>query len=248
MSGHSKWATTKHRKAAQDAKRSALFSKLSRNITVAAKEGGDPNPANNASLAAAIEKAKGYSLPKDKIKTAIDKAFGTGKDAANYETLTYEGYGPAGVAILCEALTDNRNRTASEVRHYFDKFGGNLGQMGCVGFMFTQKGVIVVDLEDADPDQLMMDALDAGAEDFDAGEEAAQVTTDPDNFTAVCNALEEKGYKFISADVAQVPSTTTALTDPDQLVNMGKLLDALDDDDDVQNAWTTLENEEDLDR
>ena len=127
MSGHSKWATTKHRKAAQDAKRSALFSKLSRNITVAAKEGGDPNPDNNASLAAAIEKAKGYSLPKDKIKTAIDKAFGSGKDAANYETVVYEGYGPCGVAILCEALTDNRNRTAADVRAAFTHAGGNLG-------------------------------------------------------------------------------------------------------------------------
>ena len=145
-------------------------------------------------------------------------------------------------------LTDNRNRTAANMRHYFDKFGGNLGQMGCVGFMFTQKGVIVVDLEDRDPDELMMDALDAGADDFDAGEDAAEVTTSPENFTAVCEALEKKGYKFISADVAQVPSTTTALTDPDQLVQMGKLLDALDDDDDVQNAWHTLENEEDLDR
>ena len=248
MSGHSKWATTKHRKGAQDAKRSALFSKLSRNITVAARLGGDPLPENNASLAAAVAKAKAQSMPKDKIKSAIDKAFGSGADAAVYENIVYEGYGPAGVAVYVDCLTDNRNRTAANMRHYFDKFGGNLGQMGCVGFMFTQKGVIVVDLEDADPDQLMMDALDAGAEDFDAGEEAAQVTTDPDNFTAVCNALEEKGYKFISADVAQVPSTTTALTDPDQLVNMGKLLDALDDDDDVQNAWTTLENEEDLDR
>ena len=137
MSGHSKWATTKHRKAAQDAKRSALFSKLSRNITVAAKEGGDPNPDNNASLAAAIEKAKGYSLPKDKIKTAIDKAFGTGKDAANYETLTYEGYGPAGVAIYCEALTDNRNRTAADVGAAFRHANGSLGTPGCVGFQFS---------------------------------------------------------------------------------------------------------------
>lgn len=128
MSGHSKWATTKHRKAAQDAKRSALFSKLSRNITVAAKEGGDPNPDNNASLAAAIEKAKGYSLPKDKIKVAIDKAFGSGKDSANYETVVYEGYGPAGVAVLCEALTDNRNRTAADVRAAFSHAGGNLAR------------------------------------------------------------------------------------------------------------------------
>ena len=144
MSGHSKWATTKHRKAAQDAKRSALFSKLSRNITVAAKEGGDPNPDNNASLAAAIEKAKGYSLPKDKIKVAIDKAFGSGKDAANYETVVYEGYGPAGVAIYCEALTDNRNRTAADVRSAFSHAGGNLGTSGSVAFMFERKGQVMV--------------------------------------------------------------------------------------------------------
>ena len=202
--------------------------------------------ASNSKLAALIAKAKANSVPNDNIQRIIKRA--EGGDKTEYEAITYEGYGPGGIAVMVETLTDNRNRTAANMRHYFDKFGGNLGQMGCVGFMFTQKGVIVVDLEDADPDQLMMDALDAGAEDFDAGEEAAQVTTDPDNFTVVCNALEEKGYKFISADVAQVPSTTTALTDPDQLVNMGKLLDALDDDDDVQNAWTTLENEEDLDR
>ena len=144
MSGHSKWATTKHRKAAQDAKRSALFSKLSRNITVAAKEGGDPNPDNNASLAAAIEKAKGYSLPKDKIKVAIDKAFGSGKDSANYETVVYEGYGPAGVAVLCEALTDNRNRTAADVRAAFSHAGGNLGTSGSVAFQFERKGQIMV--------------------------------------------------------------------------------------------------------
>ena len=147
MSGHSKWATTKHRKAAQDAKRSALFSKLSRNITVAAKEGGDPNPDNNASLAAAIEKAKGYSLPKDKIKVAIDKAFGSGKDAANYETVVYEGYGPAGVAVYCEALTDNRNRTAADVRSAFSHAGGNLGTSGSVAFQFERKGQVMVPKE-----------------------------------------------------------------------------------------------------
>ena len=245
MSGHSKWANIQHRKGRQDAKRGKVFTKAAKEIIIAAKGGADP--VGNSRLRAAIAAAKAVNLPKDKIEAAIRK--GTGEDAGGDLTETfYEGYGPGGIAVMVETLTDNRNRTAANMRHYFDKFGGNLGQMGCVGFMFTQKGVIVVDLEDADPDQLMMDALDAGAEDFDAGEEAAQVTTDPDNFTAVCNALEEKGYKFISADVAQVPSTTTALTDPDQLVNMGKLLDALDDDDDVQNAWTTLENEEDLDR
>ena len=246
MSGHSKWATTKHRKAAQDAKRSALFSKLSRNITVAAKEGGDPNPENNASLAAAIDKAKSYSLPKDKIKTAIDKAFGSGKDAANYETVVYEGYGPCGVAIYCDALTDNRNRTAADLRHYFDKNGGNLGAMGCVAFLFSQKGVIDISLEDKDADEAMMDALDAGAEDFDAGEEAAEITTDPENYSAVVKAMEEKGYEILSDDLAMVPMTTTRLTDPDQLKAMGKLLDALEDNDDVQNVWHSLENEEDL--
>ena len=185
-------------------------------------------------------------MPNDNIQRIIKRA--EGGDKTEYEAITYEGYGPGGIAVMVETLTDNRNRTAANMRHYFDKFGGNLGQMGCVGFMFTQKGVIVVDLEDKDPDELMMDALDAGADDFDAGEDAAEVTTSPENFTAVCDALEKKGYKFISADVAQVPSTTTTLTDPDQLVQMGKLLDALDDDDDVQNAWHTLENEEDLDR
>ena len=247
MSGHSKWHNIQKTKGAADAKRSAAFTKIAKEMIVAVKQGGSGDPKNNSRLATIIAKAKAANMPNDNIKRTIDKALGAGS-TDNYESLTYEGYGPSGVAVIVETLTDNRNRTAANMRHYFDKFGGNLGQMGCVGFMFTQKGVIVVDLEDADPDQLMMDALDAGAEDFDAGEEAAQVTTDPDNFTAVCNALEEKGYKFISADVAQVPSTTTALTDPDQLVNMGKLLDALDDDDDVQNAWTTLENEEDLDR
>ena len=246
MSGHSKWATTKHRKGAQDAKRSALFSKLSRNITVAARLGGDPLPENNASLAAAVAKAKAQSMPKDKIKSAIDKAFGSGADAAVYENIVYEGYGPAGVAVYVDCLTDNRNRTAADLRHYFDKNGGNLGAMGCVGFLFSQKGVIDISLEDKDADEAMMDALDAGAEDFDASEDAAEITTDPENYSAVVKAMEEKGYEILSDDLAMVPMTTTRLTDPDQLKLMGKLLDALEDNDDVQNVWHSLENEEDL--
>ncbi len=153
-------------------------------------------------------------MPNDNIQRIIKRA--EGGDKTEYEAITYEGYGPGGVAVMVETLTDNRNRTAADMRHYFDKNGGNLGQMGCVGFMFSQKGVIDISLEDKDADELMMDALDAGAEDFDAGEDAAEVTTDPENFTAVVKALEKKGYKFISADVAQVPSTTTRLTDPDQ--------------------------------
>ena len=245
MSGHSKWNNIKRKKEKTDGARAKVFTKIGREIAVAVKEGGG-NPASNSKLAALIAKAKANSVPNDNIQRIIKRA--EGGDKTEYEAITYEGYGPGGIAVMVETLTDNRNRTAANMRHYFDKFGGNLGQMGCVGFMFTQKGVIVVDLEDRDPDGRMMDALDAGADDFDAGEDAAEVTTSPENFTAVCDALEKKGYKFISADVAQVPSTTTVLTDPDQLVQMGKLLDALDDDDDVQNAWHTLENEEDLDR
>ena len=225
MSGHSKWNNIKRKKEKTDGARAKVFTKIGREIAVAVKEGGG-NPASNSKLAALIAKAKANSVPNDNIQRIIKRA--EGGDKTEYEAITYEGYGPGGIAVMVETLTDNRNRTAANMRHYFDKFGGNLGQMGCVGFMFTQKGVIVVDLEDKDPDELMMDALDAGADDFDAGEDAAEVTTSPENFTAVCDALEKKGYKFISADVAQVPSTTTVLTDPDQLVQMGKLLDALE--------------------
>ena len=245
MSGHSKWNNIKRKKEKTDGARAKVFTKIGREIGVAVKEGGS-DPATNAKLAALISKAKANNVPNDNIQRVIKRA--EGGDKTEYVSITYEGYGPGGVAILVETLTDNRNRTAANMRHYFDKFGGNLGQMGCVGFLFTQKGVIDVDLEDKDPDAVMMDALDAGAEDFDAGEDAAEVTTAPENFTAVCDALQNKGYTFLSADVAMVPSTTTALSDPDQLTNMGKLLDALEDDDDVQNAWHSLENEEDLDR
>ena len=192
MSGHSKWATTKHRKAAQDAKRSALFSKLARNITVAAKEGGDPNPDNNASLAAAIEKAKGYSMPKDKIKTAIDKAFGSGKDAANYETVVYEGYGPAGVAVLCEALTDNRNRTAGNVRTVFGKRGGALGESGSVAFNFERIGYIKYPAAVADADTMFENALEAGANEVASDEEFHEIETIPDELGTVTEALEAK--------------------------------------------------------
>ena len=243
MSGHSKWATTKHRKAAQDAKRSALFSKLSRNITVAAKEGGDPNPDNNASLAAAIEKAKGYSLPKDKIKVAIDKAFGSGKDAASYEEVVYEGYGPAGIAVYCEALTDNRNRTAPEVRHLLDKYGKGLGATGCVSWSFDRKGVIIIEKEDLDEDTVMMDALDAGADDMQVEEETFEVYTDPDAFGSVLAALEEKGYTFVQAAVEMVPQNYVKLENEEDIKNMEKLIDLLEENDDVQNVWHNWDQE-----
>ena len=179
-----------------------------------------------------------------RIQRIIKKA--EGGDKTEFEAITYEGYGPGGVAVMVETLTDNRNRTAADLRHYFDKNGGNLGAMGCVAFLFNQKGVIDISLEDKDADEAMMDALDAGAEDFDASEDAAEVTTDPENYSAVVKALEEKGYEILSDDLAMVPMTTTRLTDPDQLKLMGKLLDALEDNDDVQNVWHSLENEEDL--
>ena len=186
MSGHSKWNNIKRKKEKTDGARAKVFTKIGREIAVAVKEGGG-NPASNSKLAALIAKAKANSVPNDNIQRIIKRA--EGGDKTEYEAITYEGYGPGGIAVMVETLTDNRNRTAANMRHYFDKFGGNLGQMGCVGFMFTQKGVIVVDLEDKDPDELMMDALDAGADDFDAGEDAAEVTTSPENFTAVCDAL-----------------------------------------------------------
>ena len=243
MSGHSKWNNIKRKKEKTDGARAKVFTKIGREISVAVRNGG-PDPASNGKLADLISKAKRMNVPKDNIQRIIKKA--EGGDKTEYEAINYEGYGPGGVAVMVETLTDNRNRTAADLRHYFDKNGGNLGTLGCVGFLFTQKGVIDISLEDKDADEAMMDALDAGAEDFDAGEDAAEITTDPDNFSAVCNALEAKGYEFISADLAMVPMTTTTLTDPEQLKQMGKLLEALEDNDDVQNVWHSLENEEDL--
>ena len=245
MSGHSKWNNIKKKKEKTDGQKAKIFTKIGREISVAVKEGG-PDPASNGKLRDLIAKAKSLNVPNDNIKRCIQRAEGGEKD--NYESITYEGYGPNGIAMMVETLTDNRNRTAANLRHYFDKFGGNLGNMGCVGFLFSEQGVIVLDAEDQDPDKMMEDALEAGADDFDAGDDVAQITTSPEAFSEVRQALEDAGYTFLSADVEMVPSTTTALTDPDQMVQMAKLLDALDDDDDVQNVWHNLENEEDLDR
>jgi YebC/PmpR family DNA-binding regulatory protein len=255
MSGHSKWATTKHRKAAQDAKRSALFSKLARNITVAAKEGGDPNPDNNASLAAAIDKAKGYSLPKDKIKTAIDKAFGTGKDAANYETVTYEGYGPAGVAIFCEALTDNRNRTAADVRAAFAHHGGNLGTSGSVAFQFDRKGQIMVPKEvetgdkknpiaangaAADEDEFMMVVAEAGGEDYEDADEEWIVYTAPTDLMAVKKAIEAQDVQVKGAEMTMIPNTPAAVSVSDAQKVM-RLIDKLEELEDLQNVYHAMD-------
>ena len=228
MSGHSKWNNIKRKKEKTDGARAKVFTKIGREISVAVRDGG-PNPASNSKLADLIAKAKRMSVPNDNIQRIIKKA--EGGDKTEFEAITYEGYGPGGVAVMVETLTDNRNRTAADLRHYFDKNGGNLGAMGCVAFLFSQKGVIDISLEDKDADEAMMDALDAGAEDFDASEDAAEITTDPENYSAVVKAMEEKGYEILSDDLAMVPMTTTRLTDPDQLKAMGKLLDSLEDKD-----------------
>jgi YebC/PmpR family DNA-binding regulatory protein len=241
VSGHSKWATTKHRKAAQDKKRSALFSKLSRQITVAAKTGGDPNPENNASLAAAIEKAKGYSLPKDKIQTAIDKAFSAGADAANYEEVVYEGYGPAGIAIYVEALTDNRNRTAADVRSAFTRAGGNLGATGSVAFQFERKGQIAVDKTAApDEEELLLLVADAGGEDIEEGEEEWIVYTAPADTMAVKGAIEAAGIATSGAELVMEPVNATVVTVEDAKKVL-RLVDVLEEHDDIQNVYHTME-------
>ena len=245
MSGHSKWATTKHRKAAQDKKRSALFAKLSRAITVAAKEGGDPNPENNASLATAIDKAKSYSLPKDKIETAIQKAFSAG-DGEAFETVAYEGYGPAGVAVYVESLTDNRNRTAADVRSIFTRAGGNLASTGAVAFQFERKGQIVVERDAAsDEDELLLVVMDAGGDDMDEGEAEWVVTTSATELMNVKHAMEDAGVRTRGAELVMEPTNPTAVSveDAKKLI---RLVDSLEELDDVQNVYHNLEFTEEL--
>lgn len=234
MSGHSKWSTIKRKKGANDAQRAKIFTKIAREIIVAVKAGG-PDPDNNSSLKDAIAKGRAANMPNDNISRTIKKAAGS-TDGDNYENITYEGYGPNGVAVIVETLTDNRNRTAADVRHFFDKFGGNLGQTGCVSFMFDQKGVIIIAKDEADEDELTMDALDAGAEDFEANDEFYEITCAPEDFHALRDALEEK-YTLSSAEISMIPQTTVTITDEKQLIMMGKLLESLEDDDDVQNVY-----------
>ena len=241
MSGHSKWSNIKHKKEKSDGQKAKIFTKMGREIAVAVKLGG-PDPEANSRLKDIIAKAKSMNVPNDNIERSIKKAAGDG-DTTNYEDIIYEGYGPSGVAVIVETLTDNRNRTASDVRHYFDKFGGNLGQMGCVSFMFDKKGVIIIDNEEAelDEEEVMMDALDAGAADFVAEDTYFEIQTEPDDFSAVRTALEEKGYTFASAQVENVPQTTVKLEKEEDIINMNKLIDALEDNDDVQNIYHNWE-------
>lgn len=243
MSGHSKWHNIQKTKGAADAKRSAAFTKIAKEIIVAVKEGGgsgDPN--NNSRLATVIAKAKAVNMPNDNIKRTIDKALGAG-NSDNFESVVYEGYGPNGVAVIVEALTDNRQRTAPEVRHLLDKYGKGLGATGCVSWSFDRKGVIVMDSEDLDKDTVMMDALEAGADDMQADDEVFEIYTDPDAFNDVVAGLEAKGYTFLEAAVQMVPQNYVKLTDEEDIKNMEKLLEFLEDNDDVQNVYHNWEQE-----
>ena len=219
-----------------DGQKAKIFTKMGREIAVAVKEGGGADPNSNSKLKDAIAKAKANNVPNDNIERIIKKAAGEG-NADNYEALTYEGYGPSGIALIVETLTDNRNRTAGDLRHYFDKYGGNLGQTGCVGFMFNQKGKLVIEAEGLDEEKVMEDALEAGASDFAADEDVFEITTEPEDFSGVRDDLDAKGYTFITAELQMVPDVLTAIDDPDAIANMEKLLDALEDNDDVQDVW-----------
>ncbi len=242
MAGHSKWNNIKRKKEKTDSQRAKIFTKIGREIAVAVKESG-PDPSMNAKLKDVISKAKANNVPNDNIERIIKKAAGEG-GSASYEEIVYEGYGPSGVAVIVETLTDNRNRTAGEMRHYFDKYGGNLGQQGSVSFMFEKQGIIAIESEGVDEDSLMEAALEAGASDLVNEEEIFVVKTEVPDFRNVRDALEAAGYGFASAEIEFVPSTYTALTDEDDIKNMNKMLEMFEENEDVQAVWHNWENEE----
>ncbi len=240
MSGHSKWANIKNKKAKTDAAKGKVFTKIGRELAVAVKSGG-PDPSVNSKLADVIAKAKANNMPNDTISRSIKKAAGEG-DGVNYDELTYEGYGPAGVAVIVEILTDNRNRTASEIRHIFDKAGGSMGATGCVSWMFDKKGVIVIENDGStDEETLMMSALDAGAEDFMPNDDTFEIYTAPDDFSAVRKALEDAGYTFLDAQLDMIPQNTVPVNQEDVLKKIYWMLDQFDDNDDVQNVYHNAE-------
>ena len=235
MSGHSKWSTIKRKKEKTDQARAKIFTRIGRELAMVVRAGG-PDPNVNGKLRDVIAKAKANNVPNDNIDRIIKKAAGE-QGGAEYEQLIYEGYGPAGVAVIVETLTDNRNRTAGDMRHFFDKCGGNLGQSGSVMFMFEHKGLIVIDGEGLDEDKVMEDALEAGAADFAPDGEVFEISTDANSVGSVSEELSKKGYGFISAEPVYVPATLTAIDDPEQAAKMEKLLEMLDENDDVQNVW-----------
>ena len=238
MSGHNKWRTIKRKKGANDAARAKVFTKIGRELAVAVKNGG-PDPNNNAKLRDVIAKAKQNNVPNDNIDRMLKKAAGE-SDSTNFEEIVYEGYGPSGIAVVVEALTDNRNRTASEVRHYFDKAGGNMGTPGSVTFMFDRQGVIVIEKEDVDEDQLMEDALEAGASDFLTDEEDIfEIRTEPNDVGAIRDELEGKGYHIISSEAAYIPQTYTRLESEEDMKNMARMIDMFEENDDVQTFGIT---------
>ena len=237
MSGHSKWANIKNKKEKTDAQRGKVFTKIGREIAIAVKEGGGPDPVNNSKLRDVIAKAKAANMPNDNINRSIKKAAGEGS-SVNYEEITYEGYGPGNMAVIVQVLTDNRNRIAAEMRHIFDKSGGNLGASGCVGWMFDKKGLIVIERGALmEEDEVMMAALDAGAEDFVAQDDAFEVYTSPSDFSAVRESLENAGYTFFSAEVQMIPQNTVNISDKETAEKVERFLDNLDDNDDVQEVF-----------
>ena len=244
MSGHSKWHNIAKRKGANDAKKAKIFTKIGREMAIAIKEGGSANPDLNSRLRDCIAKAKANNMPNDNIKRTLDKYSGA-NGQVNYEANNYEGYGVGGVAVVVETLTDNKNRTVADVRHLFDKYGAGLGATNCVSWQFDKKGVIIMESEGLDEDTVMMQALEAGAEDFQADEETFEIYTAPDDFSAVREALEQLGYSFVEAEVEMVPQNYVTLEKEEDMAQMRKLLDGLEDDDDVQAVWHNWENEDD---
>jgi YebC/PmpR family DNA-binding regulatory protein len=240
MSGHSKWSSIKHKKGAADAKRGKLFSKLSRAIIVAAKEGG-PDPAGNLALQNAIEKARSYSMPKDTIERAIARGSGADSDAQAFETVTYEGYGPSGVAVIVEALTDNRNRTASDIRHAFDKHDGNLGTSGAVVWLFERQGVVVVSADDVDEDELTLAAAEGGADDVSLDGSTFEIVSPPEALSGVREAVEAAGFTIDSAELAMIPKTTVEVADEAAAKKVLRLIDALEENDDVQDVYANFD-------
>lgn len=245
MAGHSKWNNIKNKKGKEDARRAKEFTKLGRYLMVAAKEGG-ADPEYNPALKAAIEKAKAANMPNDNIERAIKKGSGE-LGADSYENIVYEGYGPGGIAVFVSCLTDNRNRTASDIRHAFDKFGGNLGQSGCVSFMFDRKGILAIEKNDKiDEEELMLQAIDLGAEDFSSDDDVYEIITSPENFNEIRDALSDRGFEFAVAELAFLPQNTTELNDDEDVKNMVKLIEILEDNDDVQDIYHNWEIPDDL--